>query len=138
MRADILLNNPQVTVQNESQTLCQWELGAYQALRSMALALQAEGVDQGCIARAAQTSLDTLTNECPEDNHTEQLDAAHALLGYTSVQETVQSLIDDALMDDDPDTAGELIRLVERSAAPMEIVEPQPHGQEFARPTPTQ
>tara|TARA_R110000850_G_scaffold250365_1_gene375325 strand:- start:57695 stop:57841 length:147 start_codon:yes stop_codon:yes gene_type:complete len=31
MRADILLNNQQVTTQNEAQTLCQWELGTYQA-----------------------------------------------------------------------------------------------------------
>lgn len=129
MRADDLINNQKASIQNESQTLCQWEQGAYQALGSMALALKTEGVSQESIARAVQTSLDALTRECPEDNHTEQLVAAHELLSHTSVQETIHSLIDDALMDHAPQTARELVKLIERSAAPMDIDQSLAHDE---------
>lgn len=127
MRADILLNNKQLLPQPDAQALCQWETGAYQALRSMALALKTQGVDHETIAAAVQTSLDALANECPEDNHTEQLSAAHTLLGYTSVEETLQSLVDDALMDDDPETAREIVCLIQASAAPLAIEMPADH-----------
>lgn len=128
MRVNDLTSNQKVNSTNESQTLCQWEQGAYQALDSMALALKTEGVSQESIARAVQTSLDALSSECPEDNHSEQLRAAHELLAHTSVQETIHSLIDDALMDDAPQTAQELVKLIERSAAPMDIDQPQAHN----------
>lgn len=111
-----------------------WTQGAQHALGVVSRILMEQGVSDEQIQAAltqtkkkieAQTWAESLYIEKPADN----LNAAKALLQLPQVQETIQTLVDEAWMDDDVDTGHQLIGLVEDSGIEHDLVMPGKENQ---------